>query len=138
MQTPRRFHTAVPFHDHVYVFGGRCTSGSIATAESYDIRSNSWSPVPSMPEGRAYCAAVKTSKYIYVIGGEDDTWLSLSSVIRFDPASQQWSRVRSMKNARSFFPAIAIDDCRIDHTQCETLSIGCIIQYNKCFSSHCL
>ena len=114
MQTPRRFHAAVSFNNRVYVFGGRCTAGSIATVECYDIKSNTWSSLPPMPEGRAYCAAVKTSNYIYVIGGEDDTWQSLSSVIRFDPATQQWSKVHSMKHARSFFPAIAIDDCLFD------------------------
>ena len=82
METPRKWFGATALGEKIYVAGG-CT-GSISSAEVYDIKTKKWSPLPDMKETREGCAVTSLPGKVYVIGGDDGRW-RLSSGEMFDP-----------------------------------------------------
>ena len=45
---------AFPYHDRIFVFGGRNKTGGLKSCECYDISSNTWSNVAELPEVNKY------------------------------------------------------------------------------------
>ena len=80
----------------IYAIGGRtggtpCSGGALATVERYDIETDTWSTVASLPSIRSDLAAVAHGGKIYVFGGCVDSLTVLDEVDVYDPVTDTWS-----------------------------------------------
>src|SRR5260370_22016537 len=77
MATARGGAAAAFIDDALFVIGGRmatggpCTGPALSVVERYDIKTNTWSTVPSLPTHRSDLAAVRRERKIFVFGGCD-------------------------------------------------------------------
>jgi len=74
-----------------------CPGG--ATVEQYSPRSDSWSPVASLPRRRLQFAVAVVGRRVYVVGGRDGL-RTLDVVQSFDVSSRAWSTVTAMNTHR--------------------------------------
>lgn len=65
---------ATAFYGWVGVFGGEDSGGNFAGGEVYDIVTDTWQPLATMPTGRHGAAAVGLNLLaVLVVGGTDAT-----------------------------------------------------------------
>ncbi|MCI0633405.1 MAG: hypothetical protein L0206_05725 [Actinobacteria bacterium] len=82
--------------DSLYAIGGRtgstpCSGGVLATVERYDIGSDTWTAVASLPSARSDLAAIAHGGKIYVFCGCTDAGTALDDVDVYDPTTDTWS-----------------------------------------------
>jgi N-acetylneuraminic acid mutarotase len=71
----------------LYVTGGYCRYGSLATVERYSPSSNTWNSVAAMPQARLGHEACEVNGYMYVVGGYlQQTW-------KYDAEADMWSEM---------------------------------------------
>ncbi len=80
----------------IYAIGGRtgaspCSGGTLDTVERYDIATDTWSTVASLPSARSDLAAVAHGGRIYVFGGCTDFGTVLADVDVYNPTTDTWS-----------------------------------------------
>ncbi|XP_021379631.1 kelch-like protein diablo [Mizuhopecten yessoensis] len=102
-------HVAVVCDEVLYVFGGEVRVSqsevySTASGYKFDPRYNTWLPIRDMLEPRSKCDVVELGGYIYLVGGFN--LCRLKSVERYDPITDQWSKVASMAVERSHHKAV--------------------------------
>jgi hypothetical protein len=95
MPTARAAATVAVIGNALYVMGGRaadapCGGPALATVERYDIDTDTWSAVASLPAPRSDFAAVAVGGKIYVFGGCDGA-LRLADADVYDPVTDTWS-----------------------------------------------
>ena len=66
-----------------------------------------------MSTGRNYAVAAVLDGLIFVVGGQDDIGIVLSSVEKYDPKTQRWSKAPAMSTARYFAAAAVADGLRL-------------------------
>jgi N-acetylneuraminic acid mutarotase len=93
-----------------YVLGGFERSGATSTlVERYDIRSNGWRRVRSMPLGLNHATAVAYAGRVYVHGGYTSGLSAPTGVLlRYDPARDRWRRLPSSPTPRAAHAAAVI------------------------------
>lgn len=99
---------------YVYVVGGfeQRTGATTAAVERYDIVRNRWRRVRSMPVGLNHPAVAAYRGDVYVLGGytgRGDLRGEVSSLYRYRPQSNHWSRLPSAPTRRA---ALAIGASR--------------------------
>jgi hypothetical protein len=77
--------------------------------ERYDIHSDSWSTVASLPSPRSDAAAVEHGGKVYVFGGCSGG-LFLDDVLVYDPEDDTWSSKTPMPTARASLVAGHLGD----------------------------
>ncbi|XP_060078497.1 ring canal kelch homolog [Ylistrum balloti] len=102
-------HVAVVHDEVLYVFGGEVRVSqsevySTASGYKFDCTYNTWLPIQDMLEPRSKCDIVELGGYIYLVGGFN--LYRLKSVERYDPRTNQWSKVASMEVERSHLKAV--------------------------------
>jgi N-acetylneuraminic acid mutarotase len=106
MLTARAAAAAAVQGDAIYVIGGRtgtggpCTGTALDVVERYDIDTDTWSEVASLPSPRTDAAAVEHGGRIYVFGGCDGGAF-LDEVLVYDPVMDTWSSLADMPTARA-------------------------------------
>ena len=113
----------VVYNDRMYFFGGVIEitnamlvySMSTDQCEYFDTETNTWKTIRSMPKspeqknsnekGRQYAAAAVLNSNIYVAGGESnhgnkEIERKLTSVLKYNPSKDSWTKVASLNNAR--------------------------------------
>src|SRR5258707_8341483 len=97
MNTTRAGAAAAVIDDGIFVIGGRQSTGGpcsggpyLDTVEKYDIDTDAWSPVASLPSARSDLAAVAHGGKIYVFGGCSDTGVT-KEVDIYDPQTNTWT-----------------------------------------------
>eukprot|EP01065_Artemidia_motanka_P048479 TRINITY_DN7814_c0_g4_i1.p1 TRINITY_DN7814_c0_g4~~TRINITY_DN7814_c0_g4_i1.p1 ORF type:complete len:472 (+),score=104.43 TRINITY_DN7814_c0_g4_i1:78-1493(+) len=107
----------------IYVFGGwkgNIMNGphtALNTAEKFNPADGTWTPIAPMRYARSTPSAVVLYGHIYVLGGYNGDETSnqgvsearLTSVERYDPKSNTWTEVSSMRCGRSGEAAVAVD-----------------------------
>lgn len=107
MTTPRAAAAEAFVQGKLYVIGGRsvgggpCTGGALSTVERYDIQTDTWTTVASLPSARSDLAAVAHGGKIYVFGGCNSSSGYLNNVDVYDPNTNTWSPLQSMPTARA-------------------------------------
>ncbi len=98
----------------IYAIGGRTGTGGpgsggvLATVEAYDIDTDTWTPVASLPSARSDLAAATVGGKIYVFGGINAAGTFLDDVDVYDPITNAWSTAPAdMPTARAAFYAVA-------------------------------
>ncbi len=120
LATPVQGARAVAIGGLVYVVGGFNGQADVASLESFDPSTGTWTSLPSMPAtdsgdaGRYGGAAADLNGKLYVVGGwrTDPTTkqpVATSSVEIYDPTSQTWSAGTPMPIASADSAAGAID-----------------------------
>lgn len=104
MKTARLGHASVAVNGKIYALGGRGENDvAYATVEAYDPTANEWSVVGALPQGRIGFSSVAFGGQIYVLGGVAGTLSGgvtvLSSVLRFDPATNAREELAPMQTA---------------------------------------
>lgn len=100
LKTARTGHTATLLNDgRVLVVGGRgFTDEALATAEVYDVDTNTWTDALSIPNGaRAWHAAILlASGKVLVAGGGTSDSTGLNTTALFDPNNDTWTDAGNM------------------------------------------
>jgi N-acetylneuraminic acid mutarotase len=104
MPTARANAAAAELGGAVYVAGGFTDEETVDVVERYDPATGSWSRSPALPDPRGAAGAASLGGLLYVAGGlipvsptEDQI---TASVVAFNPATQQWTKVAPMPTAR--------------------------------------
>jgi len=88
--------------------GGPCTGGPLTSVERYDVDTNTWTSVASLPAARSDLAAATVGGKIYVFGGCDASGTFLSDVDVYDPETNTWTTgLAPMPTARAGMYAVA-------------------------------
>jgi N-acetylneuraminic acid mutarotase len=95
MPTARAGLASARVGDAIYAIGGRtgtvpCSGGELATVERYDIATQTWSTVASLPTARSDLAAITKGGKVYVFGG-CAAGAFLADVDVYDPETDTWS-----------------------------------------------
>ncbi|XP_069142511.1 kelch-like protein diablo isoform X1 [Argopecten irradians] len=102
-------HVAVVYDGILYVFGGEVQVSqsevySTASGYRFDHEHNTWIQIQDMLEPRSKCDVVELGGYIYLVGGFN--LRRLKTVERYDPSTDQWTKVASMDVERSHHKAV--------------------------------
>jgi hypothetical protein len=105
--------------DLYYSGGGVAGYPGTTTFYMYDASAGSWvTTLETLPTARAaHAMVVGDDGLIYIVGGSSDAYNAgadaYSSVIVYDPATDEWSAAASMDNARKYLGATVTPDGRI-------------------------
>ena len=109
MSTGRCTHGMAAVGGKIYAVGGWATGGLLSSVERFDPATNTWEALPPMSTARYALGVAAVGGKIYVVGGEAsggsrlssvETGGRLSSVERFDPATNSWEALPPMSTAR--------------------------------------
>lgn len=90
----------------IYVIGGRTgaapgSGGVLGTNEAYDVGTNTWTPLASLPTAVSDAAALSFGGKIYVFGGFDAASTQQDLVQIYDIATNSWSAGAVMPTPRA-------------------------------------
>ncbi|XP_061174624.1 kelch-like protein 9 [Saccostrea echinata] len=115
LQSPR----TVPRNQHVsnllVVIGGapryKCDSVN-DDVMAFNLTSNTWKSVATLPEPRHHHASVMFGGFLYVAGGEryNNSMAPVNSVFRYDPRNGDWLKVANMKHNRQSFSLAVLNN----------------------------
>lgn len=93
-------HQTVVLNNYIYVIGGcstQCAHGESAVNNCYryDPRFNTWLPIASMNERRAYFYACTLNNRVYAIGGKNRDG-AIATVEYYDALLNKWFLIQSM------------------------------------------
>jgi N-acetylneuraminic acid mutarotase len=101
--------------NNIYAIGGRTVTGGpndpgkLDIVEKYDIDTDTWSTVASLPSPRSDLAAVAHGGKIYVFGGFDANGIVMNDVDVYDPVTDTWDTAPAdMPTARGALYAVGI------------------------------
>jgi len=107
MPTARAGAAAAFIDDALFVIGGRmatggpCTGPALSVVERYDIKTNTWSTVASLPTHRSDLAAVRHEGKIFVFGGCDGFGNFTNEVDEYRPRIDTWTLRTPMPTRRA-------------------------------------
>ena len=108
MRHSRRACTAVAMHQYIYVLGGFSLARSMNECERFCIFKQKWELIASMKQARSGCCSAVADGKVYVFGGgvnnakdtdNKNVW-AFNSGEKYDPKTDTWSKVSSMKHSR--------------------------------------
>jgi N-acetylneuraminic acid mutarotase len=104
--------SASAHNGNLYVFGGYTGEtfpfNPISKSHKYNLETDTWSEVASMPFARGATAAETLGDKIYVMGGASNS--ALSTVQIYDPLENTWQTGSSMSTTRSGLGATVFED----------------------------
>ena len=92
---------------YLFSIGGYTNSGLNSECYKYNTATNIWSPIASLPEGRAVFASALVGDNIYVVGGQDNFGAFQSTVFRYDINANTWSTVAPIPAVFGWNKAVA-------------------------------
>ncbi len=135
LPTPRGASSAAAVNGRIYVMGGAAVqpgtqnlplvpgpdgtpSRSLSSVEEYDVASNSWRSLTSMPTPRNHFALAAVNGKLYALGGRTgsafaDLASDVQVVEEFDPAANQWGLERAKMSTLRDSMAAAVYDGHI-------------------------
>jgi N-acetylneuraminic acid mutarotase len=79
----------------IYVIGGAPTIYATKYVSAYEIASNSWTSVDSIPFKSSNNCAITVNNAVYVMGGNTDNAIMTDSICKYDPATTKWNIMKS-------------------------------------------
>jgi N-acetylneuraminic acid mutarotase len=93
----------------IYALAGFLGNGSpSATAEAYDVASDRWRRIASIPEALHHPAAATLDGTVYLVGGYDERG-AVDSLWAYDAAGDRWQRRGPLPTARGALTAAVLD-----------------------------
>lgn len=113
--THRNSHSATLLADgRVLIVGGWDGVSTLASAEVYEPRSQSWLPTGALGSARAFHAAVRLSDgQVLVSGGWDSLGHALTSTEIYAPSTSSWTAAAPLRGERAAQAAVALQDGRV-------------------------
>ncbi|XP_015270036.1 PREDICTED: kelch-like protein 14 [Gekko japonicus] len=109
MQERRASFYACRLEKNLYVIGGRNESGYLSSVECYNLETNEWRYVSSLPQPLAAHAGAVHNGKIYISGGvhngEYVPWLYC-----YDPVMDVWARKQDMNTKRAIHTLAVMND----------------------------
>ncbi|KUO12392.1 Kelch repeat-containing protein [Streptomyces sp. DSM 15324] len=112
----------------VYAVGGVGTNGTLATAETFNPATRTWTTIASLRQARqrlgttaAPCPAGQTGTCVYAVGGYGTDYSD--TVESYNPVTRAWSLVARLPVARSS-PAVASTTCPPGQTGTCVYAVG--------------
>ncbi|KFV85520.1 Kelch-like 14, partial [Struthio camelus australis] len=109
MQERRASFYACRLDKNLYVIGGRNETGYLSSVECYNLETNEWRYVSSLPQPLAAHAGAGPKGYIYFAGGvhngEYVPWLYC-----YDPVMDVWARKQDMNTKRAIHTLAVMND----------------------------
>lgn len=84
--------------NYIYAAGGNSSMGVLSQAYRYDIATDSWSPIQSLPFGMVYAGGALVNGRFYVLGGV----YSSNTLMEYDPGNNSWTQKTSLPTAVYF------------------------------------
>ncbi|ETL90099.1 hypothetical protein L917_11090 [Phytophthora nicotianae] len=95
----------------MFVIGGFNNPGALNTVEYLDFHRGEWYPAAPMATRRSYSGVVVSSdNKIFVMGGTSSSSHHHKSMEMYDPESNTWTSMPSMKDPRSYLGATVVGD----------------------------
>ncbi|GMF31364.1 unnamed protein product [Phytophthora lilii] len=95
----------------IFVIGGFNNPGALNSVEYMDFHRGEWFPAAPMTTRRSYSGvAVTGDNHVFVIGGTSSSSQHHKTMERFDPETNVWTLMPSMKNARSYLGAAVVGE----------------------------
>ncbi len=82
---------AAGYKGRLYSFGGYTGSVVSRNATTYDPATQTWTPVALLPAPRVGARAVTDGTYLYIVGGFDPNFSAVSTIWRYDPATDRYN-----------------------------------------------
>lgn len=108
MPTPRSRMAAIVINSVIYVIGGIGRPGglspeALSTVEKYDVLTNTWTIVQSIPLSRAHMTYQSVNNKLYLIGGADAAGNNIdNNVFEYDPLNNAFTQKQSIPTARIY------------------------------------
>jgi N-acetylneuraminic acid mutarotase len=101
MINPRNHLAGASLNGKIYAIGGQHLwdeNNPVSEVDIYSPKTNRWTKVASMPEGRSHISSstLVVDGRIIVIGGATTGFDSLASVIDYNPATDKWGKLSSL------------------------------------------
>ncbi|MBI1925877.1 galactose oxidase, partial [Candidatus Poribacteria bacterium] len=109
MPTARRSFSTSVVDGKIYAIGGRVWRQVLATIESYDPATDTWTKKADMPTPRGALSASAVNGKIYAIGGFDANSTALSTVEEYDPKMNSWTKKADMPTPRWAFSTSVVN-----------------------------
>jgi N-acetylneuraminic acid mutarotase len=110
MPTARGALCAGVIGDRLYAVGGASRGAPLATLEIYDFATGRWSIGPPMGQPREHLACAVAGGRLYALAGRAAGQGNFTTVERFDPGAQRWTRVADMAKPRGGIAAATVRD----------------------------
>jgi len=94
--------------DKVVVVGGKGGTNLVGPTEIFDGKR--WKKGAPIPTAREHLGAASDGRYLYAVGGRNADGENLNTVERYDPRSDSWSRLPSMRTRRNGVGAVVVGD----------------------------
>ncbi len=116
MPTARIQLSACAVNGKIYAIGGISWDGAqgpaLSAVEEYDPSTDTWTKKADMPMPTYNHAATVVNGKIYVMGGESGSWAVetiLSTIMKYDPATDTWTKEGDMRVPRTAMSASVVD-----------------------------
>ncbi|XP_077302426.1 kelch-like protein 12 [Arctopsyche grandis] len=98
MRDKRDSFSAVAMGDYVYAIGGYDGSSVLKSVERFDIKSQTWTSLASLPVSKRLHEVVAFDERIICVGG-----LNSKSMVEYDPDRDKWTDRASISEPRHYF-----------------------------------
>lgn len=112
MSIPRTEIGVTILEDNIYVIGGFDKLGNVLdTVELYNIATDTWKTIESLPQPLHHAAATTFNGSVYVIGGyTNNNWKPSDKFYIYDPKNDIWKEGPQMPTARGALTAVFVDE----------------------------
>ncbi len=76
---------------YLFSIGGNTPSATMVEGAKYNIATNTWTPIASLPSGRGVFSSAVVGDSLYVIGGYDPASVTMSTVLKYSIISDAWA-----------------------------------------------
>ncbi|XP_052221827.1 kelch-like protein 2 [Dreissena polymorpha] len=93
------------------VIGGNAMNEVFSSVECFDFKEDRWyQQLAEMPSGRYRCGVAVVNGMVYVVGGCNERFESLSTVVMYDPSKDLWTSCPAMNRRRESLGVAVLND----------------------------
>lgn len=109
MLTPRKSMAVVAYENQIYAMGGESETGILDVVERYDLVSDSWSKLSSMPVALTEINSVVIGGLIYIPGGKTPENKLSKTLLVYDPRHDQWDELAPLPTPLCGYALVAYE-----------------------------
>ncbi|XP_019487913.1 PREDICTED: kelch-like protein 33 isoform X2 [Hipposideros armiger] len=116
MGVPRAGHVMAALSGRLYVAGGLSESGDLLSFEAYDLRTDSWTHLASLPSPHVGAACAVLEGELLVLGGYSHRTYAISHLIHaYSPGLGRWLCLGTLPRPRAEMPACILTLPTVQH-----------------------
>ncbi len=102
--------SGVAVNGFLYSIGGNTTSGLGTECYKYNVATDTWTPIASLPSGRRVLATAAVGNFIYAIGGSDMSSVYQTTVYKYDIGLDTWTTVTALPSTIGWGKAVGYNN----------------------------